>query len=98
MTHGALADAYGLARPDCRSAHDALERIFGDEVAPVWHDLLAVAGVDDPNANDDASFQRILAAIQDNAHPVVKLCGRALQIRWDSYRHLAAAQAQVEGR
>lgn len=98
MTHGALADAYGLARPDCRSAHDALERIFGADVAPVWDELLAAAEVRDPRANDEASFQRILAAIQGSAHPVVKLCGRALQIRWDSYRHLAAAQAQVDGR
>jgi len=88
--------AYGLARPDLTTAHDALARIFGADVTPIWLELLDAAEVANATAADDASFERVLAAIEGSERPVVRLCGRALRIRWQSYRHLAAAQAQVE--
>lgn len=95
MSQSAVS-AYGLARPDLTTAYDALARIFGVDVTPIWQELLVAAEVANPKAADDASFERVLTAIEGSARPVVRLCGRALRIRSQSYVHLAAAQAQVE--
>lgn len=87
--------AYGLARPGWTEAQASLQRVFGPEAEANWRDLLATAGISQFGPVDDGAFARLLAAFGAHPHPVVRLCGRALGIRVESFRHLADAHELI---
>ena len=93
--HEAGVVAYGLARPGWDEALASLERVFGVDAASIWKALLATAGVADAARDDGDGFVRLVAAFVAHEHPVVRLCGQALTIRIESFRHLADAQLLI---
>jgi len=89
--------AYGFIQPTAEEARRSLERIYGAATPPVWAALVQQAGVAPLGTFDVATeVARLTEAFLHSGDPVVALCGRALQIRVDSYRHLTAAMDKME--
>jgi hypothetical protein len=90
--------AYGFKRPGAHDARSSLDRIYGDDGDRKWIEILADAGLDANGPLDaDAEFGRIVAAFLRNADPVVGLCGQALKIRQETFRHLCQASTHIGG-
>jgi hypothetical protein len=90
--------AYGFRRPDRNEARSSLERIYGDEADRLWAEIVRGLGLDVRTApNTDEEFTRIVDAFLDNEDPVVGLCGQALKIRQETFRHLSSASDHIKG-
>lgn len=92
----AAGNAYGLAPVVVSDARQALVRVLGDAAEEVWAALAARAGVTGSETEPQA-VDRVIHAMQSSAEPVLVLCGRSLQIRVSSHRHLTATQRLVHG-
>ena len=90
--------AYGFHRPGTSEARASLERIYGADAAAKWTELLRAAGLDTSGPLDaDAEFARIVEAFLKNAGPDDSMCGQALKIRRETYRHLSEASSHIGG-
>lgn len=65
----------------------AVTRVCGPDSEPMWQELLAHAGVQGDEI-DDESFQRVLAALH-GSEPALRLAARAVTIRRRTHEHLA---------
>lgn len=93
-----LVPAYGFHRPGASEARSSLERIYGADADGKWLEILKDAGLDQHGPLDaDAEFTRIVDAFLRNADPVVGLCGQALKIRQETFRHLCQASTHIGG-
>lgn len=90
--------AYGFRRPGAAEARSSLERIYGADADRKWVEILRTAGLDAHGPLDaDAEFSRIIEAFLASDDPVVGLCGQALKIRQQTFRHLSEASAHIGG-
>lgn len=91
-------EAYGLRRPDRNEARASLARIYGDEADRLWRGIVRGIGLDERTApNSDAELTMIVDAFLSNEDPVVGLCGQALKIRQETFRHLSSASDHIGG-
>lgn len=100
MTEGrGPAAVYGLQQPGAAEARSSLERIYGPEADAKWRDLLHDAGLDGGLGilDADAEFTRIVDAFLRSGDQIVGLCGQALKIRQETYRHLSSASDHIGG-
>lgn len=89
---------FGLQRPGTSEARSSLERIYGGDADAKWRELLEDAGLTGLGALDaDAEFVRIVDAFLRSDDPIVGLCGQALKIRHETYRHLSSASDLIGG-
>ena len=88
-----LTEAYRLRKPNLGEAKAALQRLYAHHSDTLWTALLARAGLTG-SETDDASFQRLLAAMTQT-DPVMALCARSLTIRATAYTHLATAHTLI---
>ena len=86
---------YRLARPTLHDAYSAVYGLYGPHTADIWRTLLHSAGLTGEETAPSA-LDRLVVVMQAD-QPLIRICGRSLQVRVTAYEQLARAHASSAG-